>query len=82
MSDTGKEIHEHIDELVAREHALRDGQVGKGLDPQEQRELKRIEAQLDQAWDLLRQRNALSEQHENPASASERPVGEVEGYLN
>lgn len=82
MSDTSKEIHQHIDELVAREHALRDGQVGKGLDPHEQRELKHIEAQLDQAWDLLRQRNALSEQHEDPSAAAERPVGEVENYLN
>lgn len=82
MSDASKEIHEHIDELVAREHALRDAQVGKGLDPEEQRELKHIEAQLDQAWDLLRQRNALAEQHEDPDAAAERPVGEVEGYLN
>lgn len=82
MDETSKEVHEHIDELVAREHALRDAQVGKGLDPQEQRELKSIEGQLDQAWDLLRQRNALAEQHEDPSAASERPVGEVEGYLN
>lgn len=82
MAETSKEIHQHIDELVARERHLRDGQVGKGLDPQEQQELKGIEAQLDQAWDLLRQRNALSEQHEDPDAATERPVGEVEGYLN
>ncbi|PWJ24295.1 uncharacterized protein DUF2630 [Branchiibius hedensis] len=82
MDETSKEVHQHIDELVAREHALRAAQVGKGLDPEEQRELKHIEAQLDQAWDLLRQRNALAEQHENPDAATERPVGEVEGYLN
>lgn len=82
MDETSKEVHQHIDELVAREHALRDAQVGKGLDPAEQAELKRIEAQLDQAWDLLRQRNALSEQHEDPDAATQRPVGEVEGYLN
>lgn len=82
MDETSKEVHQHIDELVAREHALRDAQVGKGLDPAEQAELKRIQGQLDQAWDLLRQRNALAEQHEDPDAATERPVGEVEGYLN
>lgn len=82
MDDTTKSIHEHIDELVAREHALRDAQVSKGLDPHEREELNRLEGQLDQLWDLLRQRNALAEQHEDPDAASERPVGEVEGYLN
>lgn len=77
-----KAIHQHIDELVAREHALRDSRVSKGLDPAEQQELTRIQGQLDQSWDLLRQRNARAEQHQDPDGATERPVSEVEDYLN
>ncbi len=39
------------------------------------------EVELDQAWDLLRQRRAKEEFGEDPESAQERPSGEVEGYL-
>ena len=37
--------------------------------------------QLDQAWDLLRQRRARAEFGDDPEGASERPPGEVETYL-
>jgi len=43
--------------------------------------LRTIERELDQAWDLLRQRRAREEIGEDPDSAHERPTTEVEGYL-
>ena len=43
--------------------------------------LDAVERELDQCWDLLRQRRAREEFGENPDEAKERPVSEVEGYL-
>jgi hypothetical protein len=40
-----------------------------------------LERQLDQAWDLLRQRRAREEYGEDPNAAQERSPGDVEGYL-
>jgi hypothetical protein len=40
-----------------------------------------LEEQLDQAWDLLRQRRARAESGDDPDVAQERSVNEVEGYL-
>jgi hypothetical protein len=42
---------------------------------------KQIEAQLDQCWDLLRQRQARREFGEDPGGAHARPIAEVEQYL-
>ena len=39
-----------------------------------------MEEQLDQCWDLLRQRRAKKDYGENPDEAEVRPVSEVEGY--
>ena len=44
--------------------------------------LKRLEEDLDQAWDLLRQRRAKRQYGENPDEASARPVEQVEDYEN
>jgi hypothetical protein len=76
-----REIHEHIDELVAEEKTLRAANIGHGLTGSDRERLAALEKQLDQAWDLLRQRDAKSEFGENPDSAHERSAGEVEGYL-
>jgi hypothetical protein len=40
-----------------------------------------LEVQLDQAWDLLRQRRAREETGEDPDAASERSGNDVESYL-
>ncbi|MEU8887168.1 DUF2630 family protein [Streptomyces sp. NPDC048442] len=72
-----------IDELVAEERELRgraSGDPGLGADGAAR--LKALEVQLDQCWDLLRQRRAKSEFGENPDEAAVRPPGEVEGYLS
>jgi predicted DNA-binding protein with PD1-like motif len=74
-----KSILEHIHELVAEEKKLRAG--GHGLAGEDRQRLQALEIQLDQAWDLLRQRRAREETGEDPGSAKERSVNEVESYL-
>ncbi|MCC9144232.1 MULTISPECIES: DUF2630 family protein [unclassified Arthrobacter] len=70
-----QEIQHRISELVAQEQKLREA------DPEHHAaELRRVEEQLDQYWDLLRQRRAKAEAGQDPDEAQERPVGEVEGY--
>ena len=70
-------------ELVAEEKELREKLQHHEIDEtEEHRRLKALEVQLDQAWDLLRQRRALRETGQDPDQASVRPEGEVEGYLN
>ncbi|MEV4597553.1 DUF2630 family protein [Amycolatopsis sp. NPDC049253] len=74
------EILGRIDELIAEEHQLRSRSVGTGLSGDDQAKLTKVEQELDQCWDLLRQRRARAEFHENPDEAKVRSVGEVEGY--
>ena len=74
-----KTILQHIDELVAEEKQLRAGH--HGLNSTDRQRLQHLEEQLDQAWDLLRQRRAREETGEDPDTAQERSVNEVEGYL-
>ena len=78
MSDEKTILH-HIDELVAEEKQLR--AAHHGLAGEDRQRLQHLEEQLDQAWDLLRQRRARTETGEDPDTAQERSVNEVEGYL-
>ena len=71
-----KSILQHITELVDEEHKLRDGKSAQ----QDATRLKQVEVELDQCWDLLRQRRARREFGENPDDATARDVGTVEGY--
>jgi hypothetical protein len=71
-----------INELVAEEKALRDQlQHGEISESEEHQRLRHLEIQLDQCWDLLRQRRALRETGGDPGEAAVRPADEVEGYL-
>jgi hypothetical protein len=76
-----RSILSHISELVTEERALRDRHVGEGLTDSDQARLLALEEDLDQCWDLLRQRRAKAEFGENPDTAQPRPAGEVESYL-
>ena len=79
MDDAG--VLEQINALVHEEHTLRgQAQAGAIAGGEEQERLRELEVQLDQCWDLLRQRRARREFGEDPASAQVRPAGEVEGY--
>ena len=77
-----EDILSQVNQLVAQERELRDKLQHHEIDESEEhRQLKAIEVQLDQCWDLLRQRRALRETGGDPRSAQLRPEGEVEGYL-
>ena len=74
-----QQILSRVHELVAEEHRLRES--GAGLTPEDRERLRQLERDLDQCWDVLRQRRARREFGENPDDAAVRPSGEVEGYL-
>lgn len=74
-----KTILEHIHQLVEEEKQLRARNHGLGGD--DRTRLQTLEQQLDQAWDLLRQRRAREDTGDDPDTAQERSVNEVEGYL-
>lgn len=81
MADGDREIIEHIDRLVAEEHALETRHhEGAGLSDDEQLRLRALEVHLDQLWDLLRQRRARRDAGLDPDDASERGPDTVEGY--
>lgn len=79
MSDP--DIHTRIKDLVDTEHRLR-SQLGNGeiSAAEEQRKLADVERQLDQCWDLLRQRDAKREFGEPASEAEVRPQSVVENY--
>jgi Protein of unknown function (DUF2630) len=72
-----------INELVDEERELRARLQRKEISAEEEHaRLRDLEVQLDQCWDLLRQRRALRETGGDPSQAQVRPPDEVEGYLN
>ena len=75
-----QEIVAQISRLVNEEHELEKNHVGKGLSPSETERLRSVEVQLDQCWDLLRQRRALADAGRNPDEAKVRPANVVESY--
>ncbi|MCV2491092.1 DUF2630 family protein [Geodermatophilus sp. YIM 151500] len=73
-----KDILGRISALVDEEHRLREGT--EHTEDQRAR-MQQLEVQLDQCWDLLRQRRAKRQYGEDPDEAQPRPEREVEGYL-
>ena len=67
-------ILEHITALVEEEGKLRSG------GPADADRLRHVEEQLDQCWDLLRQRRAKREFGQDPNTAQVRDAGTVENY--
>ncbi len=78
-----RDLLQRIRELVDVEHTLRK-RLGRGelTSDEEHAQLAALEQQLDQCWDLLRQRRARVAAGQNPDDAQVRPVEEVEGYLS
>ncbi len=73
-----KDLLSRIHALVDEEHTLREN--GEHTEDQRAR-IRELEVQLDQCWDLLRQRRAKSQYGENPDEAEPRPERQVESYL-
>jgi Protein of unknown function (DUF2630) len=72
-----RQVLNHIETLIAEEQKL----YGKGdLTEDEKLRLDAMQVQLDQYWDLLRQRRALRDAGKDPDDATLRGPDIVENY--
>lgn len=77
---TDQLVLNHIQDLVTEEHQLyAQGERVTLTDP-ERHKLAKVHVELDQCWDLLRQRRALREAGRNPDLAQVRSAQVVEKY--
>ncbi len=74
MSEPDSDVFSRIKGLVDEEHRLREGGEADAS------RIRQVEEELDQCWDLLRQRRARREFGENPDDAEARSVDTVEHY--
>jgi hypothetical protein len=74
------EIVERIDQLVEKEHHLEREHAQNGLSDADREHLEQLEVQLDQCWDLLRQRRARRNAGQDPDEAQPRAADVVEHY--
>ncbi|WP_030269450.1 DUF2630 family protein [Streptomyces sp. NRRL B-24484] len=78
---TDRRILDRIGEMVAAERELRTMLTEGRIDPDSERQrLRELEAELDQCWDLLRQRRARADAGDDPDLAAVRSIEEVERY--
>jgi len=76
-----QDIQARIRQLIEEEQTLREPIINDQEEAEERAgKLKRLEQELDQCWDLLRQRRAKAHAQEDPSEAELRPVDEVEDY--
>jgi hypothetical protein len=75
--ETDERILGKVQKLVDEERALHGAE---GLDDRGLVRLEAIRVELDQCWDLLRQRRALREFGRDPDRAEVRPAAIVENY--
>ncbi len=82
MSD--ESVAARIERLVDEEQQLRDREQADRSDPDaletETERLRAVEVELDQCWDLLRQRRALRAAGADPNQATARDADTVERY--
>ena len=72
-----RNVLKHIKELTEEEERL----YSKGnLSKEEVGRLHQMKVELDQCWDLLRQREGLRDAGKDPNKARLRPPGIVENY--
>jgi hypothetical protein len=77
MGDKDQPVLGRIDELVKEEERL---YAKSDITDTDRERLTQLKVELDQCWDLLRQRRALREFGKNPDSAKVRPAEIVENY--
>lgn len=76
------DIQGRIKQLMNEEHRLRTAYGEGTVSPEEEHgRLGLIQVELDQCWDLLRQRRAKREFGEDPDEAEVRDAKTVEGYI-
>jgi hypothetical protein len=74
---TDRNVLDHIEELIAEEQRL---YAQEHRSDEEKLRLNAMQIQLDQYWDLLRQRRALRDAGEDPNAAHLRDADTVENY--
>jgi len=74
------QIHGTIEQLVSEEHELWEREGAGTATDDDRRRLDALKVSLDQCWDLLRQRRALTESGRDPEAAAARPPEIVERY--
>ncbi|PWI40951.1 hypothetical protein CK485_26535 [Streptomyces sp. ICBB 8177] len=78
---TDEGILRRISSMIEDEKSLRDQLAEGRIDSRtEQERLAEVERELDQCWDLLRQRRARAQYGEDPDETRVRPSWQVEGY--
>ncbi len=75
-----QEILHRIQALVDEEHKLMQQSHTGALEEDEHARMQALEVNLDQCWDLLRQRRARRNAGLNPDEAQARPSEIVENY--
>ena len=75
-----KNIMEQINHLVEEEHELLTQESRGAINDPGRERMRALEVQLDQLWDLLRQRRARRDFGGNPDEAEVRPADIVETY--
>ena len=75
-----KEIMQHIERLVNEEHELLNLAEAGGLDDVQHARMQELQVNLDQCWDLLRQRRARRHAGLSPDEAKVRDSEIVEHY--
>ena len=80
MEEPGKDpsVLAHIQRLVAEEHRLFEQ---GSLAPEGSKRLADVQVELDQCWDLLRQRRARRAAGQDPNDAKVRDEKIVENYI-
>ena len=77
LHTTDKSVLKHIEQLVTEEKEL---YAHSEMSDAQRTRLTTINVELDQCWDLLRQRRALREFGRDPDEAELRPAKVVENY--
>ena len=76
-----EQISDHIEALVKEEHTLlHQAESDHGLDVGGHARMALVEVELDQCWDLLRQRRARRAAGQDPDDSSLRTPDTVEHY--
>lgn len=74
-------ILQRIEKLSIEEQQLEESHLGEPLSKEQQTRLKAVEVELDQAYDLLRQRRARRAAGQDPDESAIRSETVVENYL-
>ncbi len=82
MPEKDQDVIDRIEQLAHEEHTLFEKESEGQASTRERERLKEIEVQLDQCYDLLRQRRARRAAGLDPDGAVVRDESTVEGYLS